>query len=204
MRGLFRWALEREHVAIDPTAGVKAPRPRTEGFHAWTEAEISQYEARWPLGTRERLAFGVLLYTGLRRGDAVRAGPAMVTGGLLTIKTEKTGRELVLPILAPLRQSLEAGPVGRETWIAGERGGPLTKESFGTWFKSACKGAGLAHCSAHGLRKAGATRAANGGATVAQLEAIFGWDGGGMASLYTKKADRERLAREAMSKLERG
>jgi hypothetical protein len=39
------------------------------------------------------------------------------------------------------------------------------------------------------------------GATVAQLEAIFGWSGGGMASLYTRAADRKPLAIEAMHKL---
>jgi hypothetical protein len=47
----------------------------------------------------------------------------------------------------------------------------------------------------------GQTRAANHGATVAQLEAIFGWQGGTMASLYTRSADRQRLAIEAMHKL---
>ena len=52
--------------------------------------------------------------------------------------------------------------------------------------------------SAHGVRKIAATRAANAGATVAQLEAIFGWTGGNMASLYTRKADRKRLATGAM------
>jgi integrase len=55
--------------------------------------------------------------------------------------------------------------------------------------------------SAHGLRKVAATRAANNGATVAELEAIFGWTGGRMASLYTRAADRRRLARSAMHKL---
>ena len=37
--------------------------------------------------------------------------------------------------------------------------------------------------------------------TVAQLEAIFGWTGGRMASLYTRSADRRRLAIEAMHTL---
>ena len=46
---------------------------------------------------------------------------------------------------------------------------------------------------AHGIRKIGATRAANNGATVAELEAIFGWQGGGMAALYTRAADRVAL-----------
>ena len=79
----------------------------------------------------------------------------------------------------------------------------MTKESFGNWFRDACKAAGVPG-SAHGLRKAGATRAANNGATVAQLEAIFGWSGGGMASLYTRQADRTRLAKEAMEELSKG
>ena len=82
-------------------------------------------------------------------------------------------------------------------------GTPITKESFGNWFRDACKAAGVPG-SAHGLRKAGATRAANNGATVAQLEAIFGWTGGAMASLYTRQADRTRLAKEAMGKLSYG
>ena len=55
--------------------------------------------------------------------------------------------------------------------------------------------------SAHGVRKIAATRAANAGATVAQLEAIIGWQGGTMASLYTRAADRRRLALEGMHML---
>jgi integrase len=76
----------------------------------------------------------------------------------------------------------------------------MRKESFGNWFRNACKEAGVPG-SAHGLRKAGATRAANNGATEAQLEAIFGWRGGGMAALYTREANRVKLAREAANKL---
>ena len=58
----------------------------------------------------------------------------------------------------------------------------MTKESFGNAFSDACRKAGE-NKSAHGLRKIGATRAANNGATVAQLNAIFGWTGSKMASL---------------------
>jgi hypothetical protein len=45
-----------------------------------------------------------------------------------------------------------------------------------------------------------ATRAANNGATVATLEAIFGWEGGQMAALYTKAADRRKLSADHMEK----
>ena len=56
--------------------------------------------------------------------------------------------------------------------------------------------------SAHGLRKLGATRAADNGATESELEAIFGWTGGHMASLYTRSANRRRLSLAAMHKLD--
>ena len=142
------------------------------------------------------------MYTGLRRGDAVRLGRQHVRDDVATIKTEKSGTEVTLPILPILARTLEAGPCGDLTFIAGKNGRPLT-ESFGNLFRKACRDAGLHNRSAHGLRKAAATRAANPGATVAELEAIFGWQGGTMAALYTRAADRRRLAQRAMHKLAR-
>ena len=138
-------------------------------------------------------------------GEAVgvhRGGRQHVRDGVGTIKTEKSGFTVAvtLPILPVLARTLEAGPCGDLTFIAGERGQPLTKESFGNVFRDACRAANVPG-SAHGMRKIAATRAANHGATVAQLEAIFGWSGGTMASHYTRSADRQRLAFEAMHKL---
>jgi integrase len=201
VRGLFRWALEAGLVKADPTVGVRnPPRAKGDGFIPWTEEHVTAYEKRWSLGTRQRVWLDLLLYTGLRRGDAVRLGRQHVRDGVATIKTEKTGTLVALPILPVLTETLAAGPCGDLTFIAGANGHPLTKESFGNKFKAACKAAGVPG-SAHGVRKIAATRAANAGATVAELEAIFGWQGGAMASLYTRVADRRRLALKAMHKL---
>jgi integrase len=204
MRGLFRWAARAGLIKADPTFGVENLRiPKTDGFTVWSEDDIAAYEARWPVGTRQRVWLDVLIYTGLRRGDAVRLGRQHVRNGIATVKTEKSGYrvEVSLPILPVLAKTLEAGPCGDLTFIAGENGHPFAKESFGNLFRKACNAAGLRRRSAHGLRKAAATRAANAGATVAELEAIFGWSGGSMAALYTRAADRRRLARGAMHKL---
>jgi integrase len=202
MRGLFRWAFEARLVKADPTAGVKNPlRSNSEGFVPWTEDHVAAYEKCWPIGTRERVWLDVLLYTGLRRGDAVRIGRQHIREGLATLKTEKTDTVVTLPILPVLAETLAAGPCGDMTFIVGKSGNPLTKESFGNQFRDACRAANVPG-SAHGVRKIAATRAANAGATVAQLEAIFGWQGGAMAALYTRAADRRRLSIEAMSKLE--
>ena len=203
MRGLFRWALDAGHVKADPTLGIKnPPKAKGDGFPAWTEDDVDRYEARWPLGTKERVWLGVLLYTGLRRGDAVRVGCQHIRDGVVTLRTEKTGIIVTVPLLPALDEILRAGPCGDLAFICGENGCPLTKESFGNFFRDACNAAGVEK-SAHGVRKIGATRAANNGATVAELEAIFGWEGGRMASLYTRAADRVRLAKSAMAKLDR-
>jgi integrase len=200
MRGLFRWALEADHVAVDPTEGVKNPPRKGDGLRPWTEDDVDAYEKRWPIGTRQRVWLDVLLYTGLRRGHAVQLGRQHVRDGVVSLMTEKTGTLVTLPILPVLAETLAAGPCADLAFIAGANGRPLTKETFGNEFRKACRAAGVPG-SAHGVRKIAATRAANAGATVAQLEAIFGWTGGMMASLYTRAADRRRLAREAMHTL---
>jgi integrase len=201
MRGLFRWALEAEHVSVDPTAGVKdPPEQRSEGFPAWTEADVAAYEAHWPIGTRERVWFDVLLYTGLRRGDAVKLGRQHVRGGVARIRTEKTGTVVAVPILPALQRTLDAGPTGELAFICSKYGKPFTKESFGNEFREAARAAGVRK-SAHGVRKAGAARAAESGATEKELDALFGWDGGRMAAVYTRHVERDRLARQAMEKV---
>jgi integrase len=199
MRGLFRWAVDAKLAKVDPTADVAdPPRPSSDGFPTWTQDDIAAYEILWPIGTRERVWLDVLIYTGLRRGDAVRLGRQHVRNGVATLKTEKTGTVVTLPIIPVLAKTLAAGPCGDLTFICGERGNPLTKESFGNLFRQACKAAGLSQRSAHGLRKAAATRAADNGATEAQLEAIFGWTGGRMAAHYTRAANRKRLSLSSM------
>ena len=205
LRGLFRWAVDSEYVAVNPCDGVKPPKLKnTKGFEAWTEEDINRYELYWPEGTKERVWLHVLLYTGLRRGDAVRLGKPNITDGVATIKTEKSGfrTEVTLPILPVLQQTLDAGPTGETTFICGEQGQSLTKETFGNYFREACNKAGIKK-SAHGVRKISATRAANAGATVAQLKSLFGWEADNMAAHYTKTADRRRLAKEAITKLQK-
>ncbi|WP_273795195.1 tyrosine-type recombinase/integrase, partial [Brucella intermedia] len=56
----------------------------------------------------------------------------------------------------------------------------------------------LPHCTAHGLRKTGATIAAENGATDDELMAILGWTNKRQTALYTRNASRKRLAGNAM------
>ena len=195
MRGLFAWAIEAELVKANPVEGVKDVRPpKTAGFRAWEEEDVEKFEAHWPLSTRESLALAILLYTGLRRGDAARLGRQHVKNGVIKITTEKTGTLVTIPVAAELVRAVKAVKPAGLTFVAQENGRSLTKESFGNWFGEACKAAGLPGLNAHGLRKLAATRLALNGATVPQLNAVFGWTGSKMAMHYIEMADRARLA----------
>ena len=132
MRGLFQWAVKAKHVHNDPTAGLKTIRPRTDGHPPWPQEWCDRFEAKWPLGTRERVAYDVMRYTGLRLGDATRLGLPHVKNGVAVIRTEKNGEIVTIPILPPLKASLDAGPIGELTYIASARGKPLTKDLAAT------------------------------------------------------------------------
>lgn len=200
MRGIFRWAAKAK-LAKDPTLGVEDPqRPKSSGFPPWTENDVAAYERHWPIGTRQRVWLDVLLYTGLRRGDAVRLGRQHIRDDAAELKTEKNDTPVTLPILPVLATTLEYGPCGDLAFIAGVNGHPFRKESFGNAFAKAARMAGVRQ-SCHGLRKIAATRCAENGATIPQMNAIFGWTGSRMALHYIEAADRKRLAAEAMDKL---
>ncbi|WP_375659375.1 tyrosine-type recombinase/integrase [Bartonella sp. MR30HLJHH] len=205
LNGLFNWAIDQGLLENNPALGIKRPPLKNkEGFPVWTEEDVEKYYQRWHHGTHERVWIDVLLYTGLRRGDAVRIGWKDVKDNIIHLKTEKSKfqTDVFLPILPELAKTLEIGPIGEKTFICSKMNQKFTKEGFGNAFRDACNAAGIKK-SAHGLRKLAATRAANSGATVSQLKAIFGWTEDQMASLYTKSADRKRLALEAIKKLQK-
>ena len=77
-------------------------------------------------------------------------------------------------------------------------GRPFTVAGFGNKMREWCDAAGLPHCSAHGVHKAGACIAAENGATEKQTMAIFGWETLQQVERYTRKARTRKLATDSM------
>lgn len=200
---LFKWAVENDHLTISPADGVRPIRVKSEGFHTWTIDEVENYRSVHKVGTRARLAIDLLLFTGLRRSDIIVAGRQHVKEGVLSIRTRKTGAMVHIPIFPDLRASIDATKTGDMAFLTAERGKPfVTPESFGAWFRKQCDDAKLPKkCSAHGLRKAGATIAAEAGATAHELMAMFGWSRISMAEVYTKEANKKVMARAAAERI---
>lgn len=172
--------------------------------HTWTEAELAIFEARWPLGTRERLAFDLLLWTGQRVGDVAKMRRSDIVNGSIRIAQEKTGAEVTIPIRPELSASLKAYPVRGLALIGDAAGRPIQAGRLSHFMAEAIDMAGLPpRCVAHGLRKAVLRRLAESGASTKQIAAISGHKSLEEIELYTKMADSEKLARAGMRRLGR-
>lgn len=204
VKPVFAFAVAIEKLEKNPCDGVTKVKVKTDGHHTWTVEEVEKYRAKHKIGTMPRLAIDLLLFLGLRRSDVVKVGRQHMQNGVISIKHEKTGAEVHIPVLASLQASISATPGKGLAFLETSTGMPFRSgNSFGNWFKKQVRAAELpGHCTAHGLRKAGATIAANEGATPHELMAMFGWSNLAMAEVYTKKADKIKLARAASERLE--
>jgi integrase len=143
LRAMMKCAVDIGMRADDPTRDVKALQSKTDGFHSWTEEEIEQFEARHPAGTRARLAFALLLYTGQRRSDVVRMGRQHIRDGFISVRQQKTGVELAIPLHPDLLELLSETPRDNLTFLTTQFGQPFTSNGFGNWFRKQCNAAGL-------------------------------------------------------------
>jgi integrase len=200
LRTLIRYSIALRWRADDPTAGVSKFK---EGeYHTWDEAELAAFEARWPLGTRERTAYALALCTGQRRADVCRMTWADITDGRMKVVQAKTKTKLVLPIPAELKVALAAWPRSHMTIIVSTRGAQYTVESFGNLMADAINAAGLpARCVLHGLRKAAARRLAEAGCSASQIAAVTGHKTLSEVERYTKAASQSQMADDAIIKL---
>jgi integrase len=201
-------AKNQKYLKINIARDVEYFHTGSTGFHTWTIEEVQQFEARHPIGTKARLAFALLLFTGQRRSDVIRFGRQHMRNGLLTFTQfkgrKKKPKRLILPVLPVLREIIDASPCGELTFLINDLGRAFSDAGIGNKMRDWCDQAGLPHCTAHGVRKAGATIAAENGATGKQLMAIFGWDSMKQAELYTRAADQKRMAADAMHLIEVG
>jgi len=202
LRMLMRYAIAHNWRRDDPTAGQRAFRIRTGGFHTWSEAEIAQFEAHHAIGSRARLALALLLYTAQRRGDVVRMGRQHLRDGVLSIRQQKTGSIVEIPLHSELRAILNTAKSEHLTFLVTSSGKSFTPAGFGNWFRERCDEAKLPPgCSAHGLRKAASRRLAEAGCTAHEIMAITGHQTLKEVTRYTVAADRAGLARKAVAKL---
>ncbi|WP_428331935.1 tyrosine-type recombinase/integrase [Novosphingobium sp.] len=174
------------------------------GFHTWTDLEIAQFRKHWKVGTKARLALEIFLWTAQRRGDASRFGRKHLAGAQIEVTPAKTRNSsgVTLSLTAPpqLLEAIAAMSVtGTDTFLVNDYGKPYSVAGLGNKMREWCDAAGLPQCSAHGLRKAAARRAAENGASNQELKAVGGWTTDSQVAVYTAAVEQKRMAEQAMA-----
>jgi enterobacteria phage integrase len=199
IRTLIRYAMALGWSDRDPTAGVRAYKSKE--IHTWNESEIAAFERRWPEGSRERLCFALLLYTGQRGSDVYRMTWADIVGDTIRVAQQKTAAKLIIPIHDALNRVLAIANRDYATILVTAYGQPFSVKGFGNMISTAIRDAGLPErCKAHGLRKAAARRLAEAGCSASEIAAITGHKTLAEVERYTRAADQERLARQAIQR----
>jgi integrase len=195
VRALLKYAISLRLRGDDPTIGIQRPKRTSAGIYTWSEHDITAFETKYPIGTKARLAFGLLLYTAQRRSDVVRMGRQHVREGVIQVRQQKTGTPLAIPIHPELQKILDATPSDHLTFLTTRTGRPYAPADFSHWFKQKCRQAGLREeTSVHGLRKAACRRLAEAGCSANVIAAISGHASLREVERYTRAADQERLA----------
>jgi integrase len=201
IRHLMRYCVEHELVREDPTLGIKLKMVKSDGHHTWSEEEVAQFESFYPVGSKARLALALGLYTAQRRGDVVRMGRQHIRDGVLTVRQEKGGSMLLIPVHPELQAVLDATPSEHLTFLVTKNGKAYGANDFSEQFRAWCDAADmLPACTFHGLRKVALTRLALAGCTVHEIAAMSGHKTLREVERYTKAADQAKLARSAMAR----
>src|SRR5262249_27225342 len=121
---------------------------------SWGEAEIAAFEAHWPIGSKPRLALALGLFTAQRRGDVVHIGRQHIRDGVLTVRQQKTGATLAIPVHPDLAAIIAATPIGHLTLLVTVTGKSYGGNDFTHQIPASWDAARLSqHSAFHRLRK---------------------------------------------------
>lgn len=210
---LFAWAADREWLDANPAARLQSlPGGH---FPPWSEEDAAVALRRLPEHLRRVVVLA--LYTGQRLGDLIAMrwrdwnGDAIRVAQIKGRRKLKNPPPLVIPCHRALRDELalwraERPPGGDDAPILlNARGKPWMPTDLSHAMATALAGIGLrdrAPLNVHGLRKLAAARLAEAGCTPHQIASITGHRTLAMVEFYTRSAEQERLAREAIRRLE--
>jgi integrase len=203
LRQMIVVALDEEWIEADPTHKVSW-RPGYKGWRAWTSDELAAFEAKWPVGTTARLVYAIALWQGHRRGDIATLKPGDIAGDLTRMRQQKGDKAMTLPIVASLREVLDATDMTKETILTTTYGKPFSAKSLTGHMAVWTKKAGLPPgCTIHGLRKTLGKLIAEGGGSTRALMGALGHDDINHAELYSREAEQALLARQGIEAAER-
>lgn len=177
----FAWLKLEKLIQIAPTEGIRIPR-RPRPLPTWlTESELRRFAETPDTVPRNDLAWKLLAWLGLRRGEllALKAQDVRLEDGVIIIRNGKGNRDRHMPVPAILAPALRAQTqsVSPELYLLrGDMGGQWSVGSFNAGFKKH-----LARCALdrqgvtpHTLRHSFATHLLEKGVNIVEIQALLG------------------------------
>lgn len=209
IRSMYAWAMKgnaivSQMVKVNPLHGIEKIHVSRGGAVPWTSADLIKFKERHPPGTMAHLALTIHMFTAARRSDAYLFGRGheVERDGIrwLCWQPAKKGSAAVeLPMMPPLIEATRASKVIGKTYLLNAHGQPFNSAaSYGGWFRKRISEAGLKGRSSHGVRKAMAELLAESGCGENQISAVLSHTKPGTSAIYTRKANRRKMAADAM------
>lgn len=224
-RTVFDIAIVEDWIKSNPATLVKKSK-LGQGAVPWGADQVAAFRNHWPLGSRQRLAFEVYLWTAQRSSDGFAMQRSAVTEPLpfdvgdgeplmlrrwrmVQQKTDEELEHVLHPDLGEAWDAIEESE-GVGDWPLGAYAGSRKRSDAGgnSWFNDAAAAAlgrgtapGGKNWTCHGLRKLGATMISEAGGTDAEIAARGGWRTRAQVVNYTRSAAQRKLGEAALLKV---
>ena len=206
LRQIFETQINGQPVMANIAKSVRPFKQRTEGHATALPEHLRQFIQHHGAGSKAVLCLALLMFTGMRVSDAARIGPQHRNGEVLRMRLWKnrnrTPVDIEIPIHPILETILDSHPAKGMAYLLTEYGRPYSIKGLGNRISDWFAQAGLEDLTAHSVRKGLATNVANNSATDLELSSMFGWRDSKTSQVYTAKANRARLARQAVLKID--
>ena len=132
IRLLMTFAIDANMRTDNPASKIK--KFSSGEFHSWSDDEIARFEARWPIGARQRLAFALHLFTGQRTSDVCRMSWADIDDeALIRVVQLKTGVKMWVPLHRSMRAILAQTKREHHALLFTAQGRPFTTKGLGNY-----------------------------------------------------------------------
>ena len=201
LRILIAHAIDKGWLKYDPSKGIK--RPKSTPVRRWRETELAAFEARWPMGTKQRLAYELMRNVGTARADVHVLTWSQIETETVHYVRSKSRNEVEIGISASLRAALDAAVRSHVVIITTEFGRPFTVDGFSGFVRDAMNAADLPlDCKPHGLRKTLGNELADAEVSTHGIQAALGHTTLEQAHNYTRESNRKRGGRRAIEQLD--
>lgn len=205
LRQVFDTKRNGEPITANIPRLVSPFRVHSDGHETATPAELEQFIKHHGIGSKAVLYLSIAMYTGLRVSDLAVLGPQHRRADAFHLRLFKNRNRTPVDLIVPLHPILEGvlatHKVTALTYLVTEFGKPFSVKGLGNRISDWFRQAGLPHLTSHSVRKGLATDVAHNEATDNMLEAMFGWRDAKTSKIYTRNAERARLARQTVAKI---